>query len=122
MEKADVVIWDGMFTKEELRTKAGWGHSSIEQGIDFFSTVNCGQIIISHHAPYRTDAELDKINQKPVLYLLREMGLTDLEIYQNLEHSSFFYFDKPLLINSGDKLRIKAVKYGWAESNVIEVP
>ena len=63
VEKADVVIWDGMFTKEELRTKAGWGHSSIEQGIDFFSTVNCGQIIISHHAPYRTDAELDKINQ-----------------------------------------------------------
>ena len=58
-----MVIWDGMFTKEELRTKAGWGHSSIEQGIDFFSTVNCGQIIISHHAPYRTDAELDKINQ-----------------------------------------------------------
>jgi DNA-directed RNA polymerase subunit beta len=44
--------------------------------------------------------QLDKINQKPVLYLLKEMGLTDLEIYQNLEHSNFFYFDKPLLINS----------------------
>jgi DNA-directed RNA polymerase subunit beta len=44
--------------------------------------------------------QLDKINQKPVLYLLREMGLTDLEIYQNLQHSDFFYFNKPLLINS----------------------
>src|SRR5210317_1468422 len=44
--------------------------------------------------------QLDKINQKPVLYLLREMGLTDLEIYRNLEHSNFFYFDTPLLINS----------------------
>jgi DNA-directed RNA polymerase beta subunit len=44
--------------------------------------------------------QLDKINQKPVLYLLKEMGLTDLEIYQNLEHSDFFYFTKPLLINS----------------------
>jgi DNA-directed RNA polymerase subunit beta len=44
--------------------------------------------------------QLDKINQKPVLYLLKEMGLTDLEIYQNLEHSNFFYFNKPLLINS----------------------
>ena len=31
-------------------------------------------------------------------------------------------YHKPLLIGSGDKLRIKAVKYGWAESNVIEVP
>ena len=52
-----------MFTKNELQSKAGWGHSSIEQGIDFLSNVNCGEIIISHHAPYRTDAELDKINQ-----------------------------------------------------------
>ena len=60
-EKADVVIWDGMFTEEELRVKTGWGHSSIQQGIDFFSNLNCGEIIISHHAPYRTDAELDII-------------------------------------------------------------
>jgi DNA-directed RNA polymerase subunit beta len=44
--------------------------------------------------------QLDKINQKPVLYLLKEMGLTDLEIYQNLQYSDFFYFNKPLLINS----------------------
>ena len=44
--------------------------------------------------------QLDKINQKPILYLLKEMGLTDLEIYQNLEHAEFFYFNKPLLLNS----------------------
>ena len=44
--------------------------------------------------------QLDKINQKPILYLLKEMGLTDLEIFQNLQYSDFFYFNKPLLINS----------------------
>ena len=44
--------------------------------------------------------QLDKINQKPILYLLEEMGLTDLEIFQNLQYSDFFYFNKPLLINS----------------------
>ena len=44
--------------------------------------------------------QLDKISQKPILYLLKEMGLTDLEIYQNLHHADFFYFNKPLLINS----------------------
>jgi DNA-directed RNA polymerase subunit beta len=43
---------------------------------------------------------LDKINQKPVLALLKEMGLTDLEIYQNLQYSDFFYFSNPLLINA----------------------
>ena len=44
--------------------------------------------------------QLDKINHKPVLSLLKEMGLTNLEIYQNLHYADFFYFDKPLLINS----------------------
>jgi DNA-directed RNA polymerase subunit beta len=44
--------------------------------------------------------QLDKINQKPILYLLKEMGLTDLEIYQNLQYSDFFYFNKPVLITS----------------------
>jgi len=44
--------------------------------------------------------QLDKINHKPVISLLREMGLTNLEIYQNLHYADFFYFHKPLLINS----------------------
>ena len=43
--------------------------------------------------------QLDKINQKPILYLLKEIGLNNLEIYQNLEHRDFFYFTKPLLVN-----------------------
>jgi DNA-directed RNA polymerase subunit beta len=44
--------------------------------------------------------QLDKITHKPLLYLLKEMGLTDLEIHQNLQYSDFFYFNTPLLINS----------------------
>ena len=44
--------------------------------------------------------QIDKVTQKPVIHLLKEMGLTDLEICQNLEHSDFFYFNKPLLTNS----------------------
>jgi len=44
--------------------------------------------------------QLDKISQKPILYLLKEMGLSDLEIYHCLEYSDFFYFTKPVLVNS----------------------
>ena len=44
--------------------------------------------------------QLDKISQKPILYLLKEMGLSDLEIYHSLEYSDFFYFTKPVLVNS----------------------
>jgi DNA-directed RNA polymerase subunit beta len=44
--------------------------------------------------------QLDKITQKPILLMLKEMGLTNLEIYQNLYNSDFFYFKNPVLINS----------------------
>jgi len=44
--------------------------------------------------------QLDKITQKPIILFLKELGFTDLEIYQNLHFSDFFYFNQPLLINS----------------------
>ena len=36
--------------------------------------------------------QLDKFTQKPIVHLLKEMGLTDLEICQNLDHADFFLF------------------------------
>nr|YP_010537273.1 RNA polymerase subunit beta [Hemiaulus sinensis]UYC31060.1 RNA polymerase subunit beta [Hemiaulus sinensis] len=44
--------------------------------------------------------QLDKFTQKPVIHLLKEMGLTDLEICRNLQHANFFYFNRPLITNS----------------------
>ena len=44
--------------------------------------------------------QLDKFTQKPIIHLLKEMGLTDYEICQNLQHANFFYFNKPLITNS----------------------
>jgi len=44
--------------------------------------------------------QLDKFTSKPIIHLLKEMGLTDFEISQNLQHSDFFYFNKPLITNS----------------------
>ena len=55
------IIWDGMYTEKELKTKKGWGHSSIEQGIKFGEKIDLKNLIISHHSPFRTDKELDEI-------------------------------------------------------------
>ena len=44
--------------------------------------------------------QLDKFTHKPIIHLLKEMGLTDYEICQNLQHANFFYFNKPLITNS----------------------
>ena len=58
---ADMVVWDGMFTDAELGRKAGWGHSSIEQGVRVFENADIANMMITHHAPTRTDAMLDDL-------------------------------------------------------------
>ena len=63
-KEADLLIWDGMFTKDELHTKAGWGHSSIEQAIEFTEVSDVRKTLICHHAPYRFDSDIDKIRSK----------------------------------------------------------
>jgi DNA-directed RNA polymerase subunit beta len=44
--------------------------------------------------------QIDKLTQKPIIQLFKEMGLTDWEICSNLQHSDFFYFTKPVLTGS----------------------
>ena len=44
--------------------------------------------------------QIDKLTKKPVLHLLKELGLSDFEISHNLQHADFFYFNIPTLLNS----------------------
>ena len=63
-ESSDSIIWDGMYTEQELKSKIGWGHSSIEQGLKFAEKVNLNKLIISHHSPNRTDEQIDELKIK----------------------------------------------------------
>ena len=60
-ENADILIWDGMYTNEEIVKKKGWGHSTIEQAIYFTEKSDVKRTVICHHSPTRTDAEIDAI-------------------------------------------------------------
>ena len=53
-----------MFTENELKTKKGWGHSSIEQGLKFAEDLDLKKLIISHHSPDRTDDQIKKLSSK----------------------------------------------------------
>ena len=44
--------------------------------------------------------QIDRVTQKSVISLFKELGLNDFEIYQKLFHSDFFYFTKPKLTNT----------------------
>ena len=60
----DIVFWDGMFTDKEYKTKIGWGHSTIEQGYEFLQSANVKDLYICHHAPWRTDKEIDQSQER----------------------------------------------------------
>ena len=46
--------------------------------------------------------QIDKLTKKPIIHLLHEMGLSEVQIAQSLQHSDFFYFNSPLLTTSLD--------------------
>ena len=50
-----------MYLESELPSKKGWGHSSIEQGIEFANKINFKNFLISHHSPSREDNEINTI-------------------------------------------------------------
>ena len=60
-DHSETVIWDGMYLDIEIIEKKGWGHSSIEQGIRLAEKIDVNNFVISHHAPFREDDEIKKI-------------------------------------------------------------
>ena len=62
-KKSDLIIWDGMFTPEELSMRKGWGHSSIAQGNDFLIKSDSKKMGISHHSPYRNDKDMTNLEK-----------------------------------------------------------
>ena len=63
-ENADILIWDGMYTDAEVINKRGWGHSSIEQAVNFTKKSSVKRTVICHHAPTRSDDDIDAIRDQ----------------------------------------------------------
>jgi len=60
-EGADLVIYDTQFTPAEYASKPHWGHSCPEDAIEIAEAAGAKSVALFHHAPERTDDELDKI-------------------------------------------------------------
>lgn len=58
---ADLLLHDAMFTEDEYRSREGWGHSTFGQALDLASRALVKEIRFFHHAPGRSDGELDEI-------------------------------------------------------------
>ncbi len=58
---ADVLIHDCQYTQEEYESRFGFGHSSAEHVAVFARKASVGRMVLFHHDPMHTDAELDAI-------------------------------------------------------------
>jgi phosphoribosyl 1,2-cyclic phosphodiesterase len=58
---ADILIYDSHYTPEEYPQKVGWGHSTWSEAVRVATAANVKRLILFHHAPERSDAELKRV-------------------------------------------------------------
>jgi phosphoribosyl 1,2-cyclic phosphodiesterase len=58
---ADLVIYDTMFTNEDYQRIPHYGHSRPADAVDVCREADAKRLALFHHAPERTDAEIDGI-------------------------------------------------------------
>jgi phosphoribosyl 1,2-cyclic phosphodiesterase len=66
---ADLLIYDAQYTPEEYDgidgpSKVGWGHSTFAAGALVAKTAGVGQLVLFHHDPRRTDAQIEALEAR----------------------------------------------------------
>ncbi len=57
----DLLIHDGQYTRDEYLEHVGWGHSAAEDAVNFAKLAQVKELVLFHHDPNRTDAEVDQL-------------------------------------------------------------
>lgn len=60
---ADVLSHDSQWTAREAPSRKGWGHSSVEDVCRLAVAAKVRRLILFHHDPSRTDAQVDAIQE-----------------------------------------------------------
>ena len=64
VKDSDLMIYDSMYTPEEYKYFAGWGHSTWEQAALLTQAANVKKTALFHHAPAHTDTLMREIEQQ----------------------------------------------------------
>ncbi|MDP8928819.1 MAG: MBL fold metallo-hydrolase [Actinomycetota bacterium] len=60
-EGVDLLIHDAQYSAEEFPTRSHFGHSAIDYAVGLAALCGVGMLLLFHHDPPRTDAEIDAI-------------------------------------------------------------
>jgi phosphoribosyl 1,2-cyclic phosphodiesterase len=56
----DLLIHDSQYSHEEYGARVGWGHSALQDLVDFATATRAARVVPFHYDPAHTDAELDR--------------------------------------------------------------
>ncbi|MHB1987176.1 MAG: MBL fold metallo-hydrolase [Acidimicrobiales bacterium] len=59
--RADVLIHDAQYTREEFEVKAHWGHSTVAYAVEVAQAAEVGKLVLFHHDPTHDDDLLDRL-------------------------------------------------------------
>jgi ribonuclease BN (tRNA processing enzyme) len=83
VQEADLMVFDTMYTSEDFKEYASWGHSSWRSGVDVSQKANVKKLALFHTSPDYSDKKLLKIEAEaqdcfPNAFLAREGSSIDL--------------------------------------------
>jgi phosphoribosyl 1,2-cyclic phosphodiesterase len=61
VRNCDLLIHDAQYLPEDMAERQGWGHSTYEEAVALAREAGVHNLILTHHDPSRTDAEVEKI-------------------------------------------------------------
>ncbi len=80
-----LLVFDTMFTDEEYRQRPHWGHSSPAHALAIARKAGVGRLVLFHHAPNRTDDQVDQILAEtrggaPDMEIIAATEMAELEV------------------------------------------
>jgi phosphoribosyl 1,2-cyclic phosphodiesterase len=85
LQGADVVVFDTMFSLPEYLEKMSWGHSYPEYAVAVCRTAGVRKLLLFHHAPDASDAELDNLSNQWALHVDPVVSVAREGLEVNLE-------------------------------------
>jgi phosphoribosyl 1,2-cyclic phosphodiesterase len=61
LKGVDLLIHDAMYTPDELKAHAGWGHSSYTEAVALAAEAGIGRLVLFHHEPDHADGDMDDL-------------------------------------------------------------
>jgi ribonuclease BN (tRNA processing enzyme) len=81
---ADRLVFDAHFRPEEYAEHRGWGHSTWADALDAARQAGVKNVWLMHHAPNRTDAEIDAISSEASVQFPGAAAPTVEDMMENL--------------------------------------